>query len=604
MIRLILPIVFFFICTHPQAAEPEPAQVWSAWQASAELHVYPQSLEPLGINLERRGQRVADGQLLAFDSVDLGSLALYAPAGNFERFIDGSLTLDARLRLARGEHEVIVDRLVISPAPGETLPVLIISDAAGRALFTASHIHVYTVPERSMLRMDRMDVRMTAELADRLGVPEHAGHFVGELEMLADLHIPEGASLAVEGGQCDDRPRWATDGHRLDVELTAMGQVSDRGTVIVDDRVYKIMTPSATLRNDTDLEAADVPWWRKLTGSFPPHDNDQHPYLIWNLYRIVDGRLEHLAASGIKHAFTTININCTLNCGDGGISGGWGHILWPGCVDIYGVGNNDSNCDLGPRHEVNPRTGIFESVGSFFDPGSTGTNTNCSSAPGENRLMVWDEDLKTADAQYYFDAWYVIRDDVDIFNGMGFHPLTPNNTSGNNWSFQLGAFSQGPAADVWVSPGSDPASGASNELFHDPDIGHFKVLTRTQQVSAERWRYTYFVMNYDVDHGIEGLLIPAPTQGTSPGDFHFNDPDYDGSNDWPITIDPDAIRFDDPGGNPVAWGTGYTFEFEIDAAPVAGEVEILLGSSAPVSSVSVPATVPPFPELIFADNFE
>jgi len=39
---------------------------------------------------------------------------------------------------------------------------------------------------------------------------------------------------------------------------------------------------------------------------FPPHTNDQHPYLVWNFYRLADGRLEQIGVSGAKHAFLTI----------------------------------------------------------------------------------------------------------------------------------------------------------------------------------------------------------------------------------------------------------------------------------------------------------
>ncbi|MDP1270723.1 hypothetical protein, partial [Klebsiella pneumoniae] len=66
----------------------------------------------------------------------------------------------------------------------------------------------------------------------------------------------------------------------------------------------RIVIPTARLQNSG---AADVPWYRQFTGTFPPYNNDQHPYLMWNLYQEKDGRFTQIAASALKHAFYTTN---------------------------------------------------------------------------------------------------------------------------------------------------------------------------------------------------------------------------------------------------------------------------------------------------------
>jgi hypothetical protein len=53
-----------------------------------------------------------------------------------------------------------------------------------------------------------------------------------------------------------------------------------------------------------------VPWYSKFSGSFPPYNNDQHPFLVWNMYRVANGAIQQIGASGMKHAFLTINSNC------------------------------------------------------------------------------------------------------------------------------------------------------------------------------------------------------------------------------------------------------------------------------------------------------
>jgi hypothetical protein len=87
----------------------------------------------------------------------------------------------------------------------------------------------------------------------------------------------------------------------------------------------------------------------------PPYGNDQHPYLIWNLYRTnSDGRLEQIGRSGVKHAWLTTNGSCLDSTAEHD-----SHILGRGCLDTYGTGNNDTSSDLGPRSEIVPATGIW-----------------------------------------------------------------------------------------------------------------------------------------------------------------------------------------------------------------------------------------------------
>jgi len=576
----------------------DPTAVWQAWSAEAELHIYPDALEPIGVEVKSDGQRVADGSRLQFSDRGLGTLSFHAPFGNFENFIDGKLLLNGKLEISYEGNSIVVEGLELAPDPEDSLR-LVLNDRNGARLFTASHVHVYTDIERQQLVMERMDVRMSPELSERLGLSSWSDRFVGELALNASLHIPAGAMTQVRGGgSCADRPKWSTDGNPLDVLLVSINQLSDRGSVVEDGIDMEIITPSARLQNSTDLNTADVPWFRKFTGTFPPHNNDQHPYLVWNLYRVADGRLEHIGVSGVKHAFLTINVGCTLNCGDGGVPGGNGHILWPGCEDVYGVGNNDSPGDLGPRDEINPRTGVFVSRGSFFDQNGDGVQDNSSSAPGENRLKVARSDLQTADADYFFEAWYVIRDDSNIFNSMGYHPTTPSG-AGTSWSYGLAPFAQGPAVDEWVAPGGTPGSGEMNVLFSAPQVGHFKVLARAVQLPDDRWRYSYVVMNYDVDHGIDSFAIEAVAGVDTP---YFHDPDHDAANDWPLST-AGELRFDAPAGNPLSWGTAYSFGFDSDEPPVARSVRVSFGASGP-ADVNVDLLGPDTGVLIFEDGFE
>ncbi len=583
---------------------PNPTAVWSAWGGEAELKLKPMILNDMGLTVSAPERLRRDEARLELPALNLGSLEFHAPQGQFDDFLNGSLAFEAPLVIARGGREVRLSRLFVEPHRGERFPSLQLRDNSGRILFIAKNIHVFARPTEQRLVMERMDVTIGEELAALLGEPVFAGIMIGELALNANLNIPAGAETEVRGATCADRPKWPTQGFIADVGLTTMGTIQDVGTVTVGPDTFELIAPSSSLKNLQGLDGADVAWFTKFDGIFPPYNNDQHPYLIWNLYRVVAGRLEQIGASGVKHAFWTINEGCTINCGDGGIPGAENHILWPGCEDTYGVGNNDSPVDIGPRAEVNPRTGIFVSTGSFFDQDGDGVLDNSSSALGENRLRVLNTDLTTPGAQYFFESWYVIRDDSNIFNSMGIRPVTPSNTSSNFWDYPFGAFVTGPAIDQWVPPATDPNTGSQNVTFQNPGVGHLKLAVRSQALGNGLWRYNYMLMNFDVDHGITAFIVPVT--GGILGNVSVHDVDHDPGNDWTFTTNTgQGLVFSAPPGNEIKWGTGYTFSFEIEnAPPEQRKVAVNFGPGSPRPSAGSTLVAPADPDLLLRDGFE
>ena len=74
-----------------------------------------------------------------------------------------------------------------------------------------------------------------------------------------------------------------------------MGSVSDVVQLTTAEGTFELVAPSSSLVNLQGLDGADVPWFTKFTGPFPPYNNDQHPYLIWNMYRIdSNGKMEQI----------------------------------------------------------------------------------------------------------------------------------------------------------------------------------------------------------------------------------------------------------------------------------------------------------------------
>jgi hypothetical protein len=378
-------------------------------------------------------------------------------------------------------------------------------------------------------------------------------------------------------------PNWGNPDN--DVALINMSQVSQ---VALGGGMVAI-APSAVLKN---VGVTEVPWISKFSAPQPPYNNDQHPYLVWNMYRVVDGRLEQIGASGLKHAFLTLNTNCGCPSGS---------ILWVNCEDTYGVSTNNSTGSLSPRTEITAHTGVWQRCGSIFDPDCDGFQNSppgFSGAGDPRRLAVPETELQTPGAQYYFESWYVVRDDNNIFNGMAYRTVTPT-FGGASWSFSpIGVHTNGPVIDAWVNPLS-PGPNADTERVNT-GRGYVTVAVKTTDLGAGRWRYVYAIANHDFDDMIGTVSVPLPA-GSTVTNVTFHDVDRNPKTDWVVDIVPgDHVSWSAPTSplTPAAfgqdWGMLYTFSFEVDAAPMA-QAAITLNplESRPVTPISVPIMAPP-----------
>ena len=489
----------------------------------------------------------AEGRLVALSPstnlrTDIGELA----------FVGGPL-----LSFRRGAVALRGARLL----PGAEPNTFSIRAGDGSPLFFADHQHFELDRRARRVRLYNMDLRLAPELAARLGEPRHQGLAVGTLEVTLDADIPAGSAELVAGA-CQT-PNWGNPDN--DVALVNLSQVSQ---VALGGGVVAI-APSATLKN---VGITDVPWQVKFSPPAPPYNTDQHPYLIWNLYRLSNGRLEQLGASGLKHAFLSTNSNC-------GCSGASGAVLWVGnggCEDTYGVGTNNSTGSLGPRHEITAHTGVWERCGSIFDPDCNGIQNPAPPFSGPSdprRLWVMESELATPGAQYFFESWYVVRDDVNIFNTMAWRSITPA-FSGTSWTFgPLGPQSQGPAIDAWVNPASPGANADTRRI--DSGQGEVTLAVRATDVGGGRWRYEYALMNHDLDAMVGSLSIPLPA-GVTVTNVSFHDVDRNPRTDWVAKVSSgDSIIWHAPPSvlTPLAfgqdWGLLYNFGFEVNAAPSA-----------------------------------
>ncbi len=592
-----------------------PSDVSTAWPAGsgqARIELRGDYLPGHGVELIERAA-VRNERLTSSAEVGAERLWLFAPFGNFEDFSGGRLELVTDLTLRHGGREVSLQNLVLVPAEQHRVPTLQIHDPAGHHLANLTHMHIVIHPDRGTVTLDNGNISATATLAERLGQPDLAGMPIGQAWLELAIDIPPGADvsgqgidLSGRGMTCDDRPYWPQDGHELDVELIAIGSVAGGGFEPESGQLK--ITPSATLKNAGE---ADVPWFRQFQPASPslyPHEpRDQHPFLVWNAYRIMDGRIEQLAASGTKHAFLTINVNCDLNCGNS-------NILWPGCEDTYGVGNNDTTTYQGPRDEIEASQGLWDSCESFFDPEC---NDSQSGYAGDwlNRLLVEPEELDHAAAEYFLDSWYVIQYDVDIWNTMGYHSINPSQGGSGGYTFNpLGEFTQGPPLSEWVPEGrGDPME--AHQVIEVPSLtpdepypynmpqGHLRVLARVHELDNGLYRYNYAVMNYDFDRGVRSFSIPL-AEGVNVSETWMGGPPDVLTSPWDQRVTPNAVVFSALDGEHLPWFTLYNFEVVTDTAPVSGGVVGFRasGSEEPRAiQVSMPAPGSELP--IFQDRF-
>lgn len=565
------------------SAPPAPGDgTWRTYGAETRIEFHAGVLDALGLEVvsDLGPLEVADAAALRFTAHDPLGLDFAAPHEAFAGFESGELHHRGGFTLRWGGGAAHFPGVVLRPV-AEARPGRAGSDtsldllgADGEALLYLDHVHSQLFAAEQRLELRWMDVRVTAELARRMGQPDAAGMAIAVAHVSAEAH---GAQDVAPLGGCTT-PNFSLP---TDVELSSINSVQQSGR---EGGVVAI-TPSATLQN---VGQGDVEWFPAFEG--------QHPYLVWSLYRMAGGRIEQLGQSPVKHAFFSVNSGCACS---------GGNILWVGCGDTYGVGTNESRTWLGPRDELEAATGLWDECGSHFDA----TPQDCSRDHGssghtsslDHRLTAAESDLETAGARYFFDSWYIVKDDVDIFNTMGWREIDPS-FNGSFWTFSfLSGLTQGSVLDVWVDPVS-PDPGAMSSTMRAVG-GHLQLAVRTTDLGGGVWRYEYALMNHDYDPRIEAFSVPLEP-GTAVSATGFRDLDDDGGNDWEVTVGGSEVRWQAPAGDPgLDWGTIYNFTLEAAHEPLvssAGLVEAENGTP-----LRRPATLAPGGEsTIFEDGFE
>lgn len=590
-----------------------------------------------GRDLARRGSAIVEFPLLADQALDL-----QLEGGGARRYGGGSLAVDRGFKLHLRDGAVDLRRFTLRPSADPRELDVVAPD--GQIWFVIRHQMPRIRDGHFVLRS--ADLVATAAFAERAAAPTLTGAYVGEVKL--DAEIQGDATSAIKsthGG-----PNFhGTGSFVADVLLddytmqflrcrTSAGVNGCNGPGGDDGEV--VFAPSSTLRNSDTATTADVPWYEKFQTSpynYPFPGNDQHPYLVWNLYRINDGQLQQIGASGLKHAFLTTNFGCSNPYGN--------NVLSRNCGDTYGTGSNDSTADLGARTELIPHTGRWGRCGSGFDSNCdaqfTSADSNWLCAQGNPqaecfyryRLRTRESQLELSGSTFYSDSWYVVLDDVNIYNTMAHRSLTLNPLP-NVWFVATeGSFTPGSVVDSWVNPLTNPTQNV--ELVSGE--GRVKLAVKVKSLpacpvgsglSGSCYRYDYAIHNLSLARAVlntsapadpnanlqvlsnTGIITVAIPRGSEAGVYldsgHFADIDTDAANDWVVSLGSNAVTWTAPAGNSLNWAQLFRFSLVSNAAPDPSHTRpMLLGmqSAGGPASYSISIMVPNSLSL-FANGWE
>lgn len=374
---------------------------------------------------------------------------------------------------------------------------------------------------------------------------------------------------------------------------------------------------------------ADVPWWEKFTTSpndddfnYPYKFNDVHPNLIWNLYRLdavgadPAGRITQIGRSGVKHAFLTTNTGAGCDSSNGG------HVLGRSCSDTYGTGNNDASQDLGPRSELVPAKGLWGRCGSIFDPDCDQTENGGAASQFHQRMLVPTQRVTAPNGSFIFESWYIVRDDINIYNTMATRTVVFNASTLAPIGAQNGPFLLGPAIDKWVPRATSTATARNVEVVA-PE-GRFQVAVKVHDLGGGSWQYEFAVMNHDFareestgvesnhtlrvlsNRGFKRFSVPRAA-GVIVSQVEFDDGDSLAVNDWVGTDTGTAVAWQAPNdASSLDWGAMSRFSFVANQAPQ--DVEVALEVTLPGTPTSYTAVLPGPSVLVvdglFGDGFE
>ncbi|HET6205060.1 MAG TPA: hypothetical protein VFI25_19885 [Planctomycetota bacterium] len=373
----------------------------------------------------------------------------------------------------------------------------------------------------------------------------------------------------------------------LDIALQSLGYLGSNGHSGTFPNGTVAVGMSTTACNPGSVQ---IPWNAPM--------NANHPFIAFLVARENAGRFVQISnRSYCKHPFASTNSSgCGVTCFNPGTSS----ILGVGCSDTYGAGLNGSYSSLGPPDEINPWTGAWSPVCSYFDAGQppvTGPaacdgiasgisfGTNATAFP---RCLVLDSNLTLAGSTYYaYSGWIAAGEPesnrTNNFLSRGFAPTW----NGSAWTFgSLTSPLTGTILSRW-------SGAAVTSNTNGSDDGRLFVGVKVTGPTAGFYHYEYAVHNRDNKRGVGAFRLPT-CPGARIQNVGFRDIDANAGNDWAFFQAPTEISWASPAGNPLNWNALFNFWFDTDAAPATGQGLLLdeAASGPGLPTVTVTGTAP------------
>jgi hypothetical protein len=489
--------------------------------------------------------------------------------------LDGAFTI---VNSATGKRDVIgapeivyIDPQVYAPEDLDVQPSLYMrAGVPDSPLVFEIHDSMFRFDrENHLLYIHYMNTRVSKPWAERMGRPDLAGWFVGNVEIVAQVEL-----VAANGIEPEPYvPDFASD--LPDVKLGILDSIQQAG----HEGTYPNGTAGLTMSTTScNVGTVDVPWLAPM--------QEDHPLIHMALYRLKDGRFEQVGVSWMKHGFFALSSSQCTPCQHPSN----GTFLGVGCSDTYGPGNNQDRNYLGPRSEVDPFLGTWECTGSHFaggQPDCVRRHTGSGHGPVDHRLQVQDADLGDTGAEYFYESYYVVRNDGNKTNNWGSRRCTMS-WNGSAWSFTTPSSNnpliEGPALGRW--------GDQQTTINVAADDGEVMLAVVATDLGNGVWHYEYALLNQDSDRELRSFSLPVVgVSGIANLSFHDND--ADAGNDWQVTLDSSTLTWStetydqNPNANSLVFGYMFNFRFDAEAPPAA--MDATLGIFKPGTGTEVPA---------------
>ncbi|HWM25238.1 MAG TPA: hypothetical protein VNP98_10465 [Chthoniobacterales bacterium] len=476
-------------------------------------------------------------------------------------------------------NQLVIEKI----SPSEQFDLVVRDGKTGFVFFNIEGIlYEYDAATR-LLSLKDGRLRISPELANRLGRVADAGAVVGQISIAATMYPIEVTTVLNGEPQSAVLPRRSEAPNGAFVpgpdvivgELPSLEQFGGSGT-----QVGLALGTTSCNNGDVDLNWFAMP-------------NTDHPVIPQNLYRMSGGasnndRFEQIGQSWLKHAFTALTGNaCGFGC-----NGVGGSHLGSGCSDPYSAGLNASQNGLGSRAFVNPFTGFY--------PDTARNHSGHSHNGTSHRILVESADLNVTmnpGATYYAEGHYVTPHEYawcqahpgecNMYNNVSYRRFAVEGTVNFTFSPVGSTVRTANAVTAWT--------GATiNTIEPVPGTdGRAHIAYKVTGPVAGVWHYEYAVYNENLDRSIQSFSVPLGCGiNVSNTGFHapLNHPGFanDGTQGsagysnapWTSNQTANALTWStetllqNPNANAIRWGTLYNFRFDSNRPPQAANATV------------------------------